>query len=131
MNMTPLCQAYRLVITGFLPDLFFYPEDGGDMLLRNVGGLIPELQGGTTHKISRVTFTAVGTYTPYVRQSSAGIQTRRDIGRPHKHRYSNVIELKNEKQRKIRSKTFDGYRLNKLHNQSIFNSISGLDVGFL
>jgi hypothetical protein len=24
---------------GFLPGLYFYPEDGGDMFLRNVGGL--------------------------------------------------------------------------------------------
>jgi hypothetical protein len=42
-----MCQIKDLsvtwVLSGFLHGIFFYPEDGGDMFLRNVGWLSMEL----------------------------------------------------------------------------------------
>jgi hypothetical protein len=32
-----MLAASRALLSGFLLDIFFDPEDGGDMLLRNVG----------------------------------------------------------------------------------------------
>jgi hypothetical protein len=39
MQLQMKSSAWYLLHTGFLRGLFFDPEDGGDMYLRNVGGI--------------------------------------------------------------------------------------------
>jgi hypothetical protein len=38
-------SVFRLLIADFLLRLLFYPEDEGDMFLRNIGGLLPNYNG--------------------------------------------------------------------------------------